>query len=44
MKNLLNIIVIIFLAFTLIACGRMGDLYSSGETKIDSEQSSSSTY
>ena len=44
MKNLFKIILITLFTLTLIACGRMGDLTPIGETKIDSEKSTSSTY
>lgn len=44
MKNQFKFFLITLFALTLIACGRMGDLTLNEETKIDSEESTSSTY
>ena len=43
MKNLFKLIVIVSFAFTLIACGRMGDLVPVTDTQADSETTTSST-
>jgi len=44
MKNLFKFIVLVTFVFTLSACGRMGDLTSNEVGKIDSGESTSSTY
>jgi len=43
MKNLLKLTMIVSFAFTLIACGRMGDLVPVTDTQSDSETTTSST-
>jgi len=43
MKNLLKLIIIVSLALTLIACGRMGSLMPVTDTQADSETTTSST-
>ena len=44
MKNLLELIMIVSFALTLIACGSMGELEPVTDTKADSETATSSTY
>jgi hypothetical protein len=44
MKILFKYVVLVTFVFTLVACGRMGDLTSNEGSQIDSVESTSSTY
>ena len=44
MKILFKYVVLVTFAFTLVACGRMGDLISNEDSLINSEDTSSTVY